>query len=118
MYDKKTVDFIAHEIFNVSSENIETLSEEGEKKQKFYQHGGKYYTLYEGSYNSVVNTEITSVSQDGDTFFVKFNVTGARESMENEGISVLSCKCSAEMKMKSLEGKSYWSLYRFDSEKL
>lgn len=118
MYDKATVDFIAREIFNVSEEDIQTLAEQGEKNRVLYQRGDKYYTLHEGSCDSAVTARIQSVRQDGDRFTVRFNAAGARESVDHEGFSVLSCKCSAEMELKILEGKSYWSLYRFDSENL
>ena len=116
-YDAKTIDFIAREIFNVSDDDLKVLIKAGTDKKAFYLYKGKYYTLYEGVFDSFVNTEITSVDRKDDRYIVGFDVYRLSETYDEDGIAELESKCTAEMTRKNIEGKEYWSLYRFNSVK-
>jgi hypothetical protein len=116
VYDADTIDFIAKEIFNISEEDLKTLIKSGSDEKAFYRHKGKYYTLYEGVFDSFVNAEITSVTRNGDRYIVGFDFYRLSETYDEDGIAELESKCIAEMELKTIDGKEYWSLYRFDSE--
>ena len=116
-YDAEVIDFIAGEIFNVSADDIKTMIRTGYESKAFYCYKGKYYTLYEGVFDSYVNAEITSVEKNGDRYIIGFDVFSYSESDDEDSNVTLEYKCTAEMGLKEFNEDEFWSLYRFDSSK-
>ena len=116
VFDAKTVEFIAHEIFNVSKNDIDKLTQNGELNRLFYKQNQNYYTLSDENLRSLVDVSSVSVKDNGDRYTVSFIVNGACDLNDEGTVMVVYRKCTAEMGLKSIDGSEYWSLYQFDSE--
>lgn len=117
VYDAKVIDFIAGEIFHVSADDLKVLIRKGYEEKEFYRYKGKYYTLYEGVFDSTLNAEITSVKNEGEKYIIGFDVFQYTETSDEDAVISLVCKCTAKMERKEIEGDEFWTLYRFDSVK-
>ena len=113
VYDAKTVEFIAGEIFNVSADNINRLKKDGEKSGLFYVENGRYYTLFEGIPDSYSDINLISVTLEKNRYTVEFNVNGVVNKDENDELTLIRGKCGAELELKTIGDSEYWSLYRF-----
>lgn len=116
IFDARTVEFIAREIFNVSDSDIETLRVNGELNRLFYKQNENYYTLSDENLRSLVNVSSVDVKPHGDRFTVSFTLNGVCELNDEGTVRVVYRDCSAEMGLKNIDGREYWSLYRFDSK--
>ena len=116
VFDAKTVELIAREIFNISDKDIEKLALNGEINRLFYKQNDKYYTLSDENFQSFVEVGSIQVEPDeGDRYTVRFIVRGASEQNDEGTVRVVYRECTAEMGLKTINGREYWSLYRFDS---
>ncbi|MBQ9901488.1 MAG: hypothetical protein IJM51_03770 [Clostridia bacterium] len=116
VFDAKTVEFIAGQIFNISSRDIDKLILDGERNRLFYKHNEKYYTLSDENRQSFVSVSSLSVKENGERYTVKFIASGACEQNDEGLVRVEYRRCTADMALKRIEGREYWSLYQFASE--
>ena len=115
MYDAQTVEFIAGEIFNVSEGDISTLAQRGESDRLFYKENGKYYTLFEGTLDSYANIDLLSVRYEGSRYIAVFNAKSVGKKGDDDELTLITGKCRAELELKSIGEKDYWSLYHFSN---
>ena len=116
VFDEKTVEFIAREIFNLSEGDIDRLAISGEIKRLFYRQNEKYYTISDDNLQSLVEISSVFIRPAGDRYTVTFIASGVSEQNDEGLVRVEYHNCTAEMALKTIHGREYWTLYRFDSK--
>lgn len=107
-YDKKTVDYIAKNVFNLSDEQLTKQIENGEARNSFYAEGDKYYCLIGGVGDPPTEYKLTSASYDGSLYYVDYDLYLAGETVTPDAAY------SAVAGQKKDGDKEYWSLYRLE----
>ena len=115
VYDAQTVEFIAREIFNVSERDIDVLARSGEIDNRFYKEGGMYYTLFEGTFDHFTDIDLISVEKDGNRYNAVFSVSNIGKKGDEDDLVMITGKCRAELALKNIGGREFWSLYRFEN---
>ena len=118
MYNAETVEFIARDIFNLSDDDIKLLAERGESDHSFYKENGSYYTVFDGTTDSYSDITLISVGFDGERYFAKFDADTMQKNHDNNEIIHISGNCKAELELKKVGNREYWSLYQFKAVKL
>ena len=98
--DEESVKWIVTNIFNVSEDKIPDMREKYLKDKTLYLYKGKYYLP-------------VSVKREGKRYYVDYNayVNGDEMGMpDSDGL--LSASYTAELELKNVDGKDYWSLYK------
>ena len=114
-YDADTVEYIAREIFNVSSSDMDELAVRGEREHSFYKENGMYYSLFEGTLDSFIDINLISVDLKGERYIADFYVNSVGKTGGEDDLTLITGRCSAELELKTLGGKEFWSLYKFRS---
>ncbi len=114
VFEAEIAEMIARELFYVSDTDIDRLIRQGEEDRCFYQYGDRFYTVYEGGTDAEVKISHRTVRPDGEKYKVSFDTAIISQSYE-DGLCYSLYSCTAEMAYKSVAGRYYWSLYRFDS---
>ena len=112
-YDAATVELIAREIFNLSKDDISKLTERGENEFVLYKDNGSYFTLCEDIYDSYYDVTLLSVGYDGERYYVEFDADKLQKTDNDNEFIHITGKCRAELAPKTVDGREYWSLYRF-----
>lgn len=115
MYDAETVEFIAREIFHLSENDMQVLTQLGESKHLFYKESGKYYTVSEGMNDAFADIRLISVEEEGGRYLVQFDANFLQKTDNSDEYISVSGKCRAEMGLKNVGGRQYWSLYHFNN---
>ena len=114
-YDAETVEFIAGEIFNLSKSSIELLTERGESLHLFYKEYDRYYTVLDNTEESFSDVKLKSVGFNGNRYFVEYEVNIFQKTDNADEILSVSGTFKAEMELKTIGDRKYWSLYSFRS---
>ena len=118
VYDAKTIDFIAREIFNAKVDDIKKQAAQCEEDKILYLHKQKYYVLHEDGEYDLYDAVITDVNQEGGGYTVKFDVFLVNDTeSESESNSQLMYTCTAKMALKTVDDSQLWSVFSFISEK-
>ena len=117
-YDAGTVDFIAREIFNLTQETIESLTQRGEREGMFYRQEDSYYTVRDDTQESFSEVTLLSEAAVGNRYQVEFEADTLLRTDENDELLHISGRCRAELSLKSVDGREYWSLYSFKAGKM
>ena len=129
--DKKSVYWIANNIFNLSNDDVDDMINEcidwdGDKELDYNEivvDGDKYY-LNKGDYGGGgMHVDITSVRQNGDKTFVKYDACSYPDwestfgELQEYDFGIENLRTSyAEMERKEIDGKKYWTLYEISGE--
>ena len=111
--DEESVKWIVTNIFNVSEDKIPEMREKYLKEKTLYLYKGKYYMPVGHIGTSYLRYELVSVRLEGKRYYVDYNayVNGDEMGMpESDGL--LSGSFTAELELKNVDGKDYWSLYK------
>ncbi len=111
--DDESVKWIVTNIFNVSEDKIPEMREKYLKEKTLYLYKGKYYMPVGHIGTSYLRYELVSVRLEGKRYYVDYNayVNGDEMGMpESDGL--LSGSFTAELELKNVDGKDYWSLYK------
>ena len=111
-YDRKAVDWIAVNIFNVPEDEINALIHQGYDETLFYCDGvaegeAWYYAPLYGVGGPQTEVVITACTFDGTEYAVTYDygIVGFDERTTH----------TAVLRLKTLDGTDYWSLYRHDA---
>ena len=111
--DEESVKWIVTNIFNVSEDKIPDMREKYLKDKTLYLYKGKYYLPVGHLGTTYLRYELVSVKREGKRYYVDYNayVNGDEMGMpDSDGL--LSASYTAELELKNVDGKDYWSLYK------
>lgn len=111
--DEESVKWIVTNIFNVSEDKIPEMREKYLKEKTLYLYKGKYYMPVGHIGTSYLRYELVSVRLEGKRYYVDYNSYIDEEfGYVPEGESSFSGSYTAELELKNIDGKDYWSLYK------
>ena len=109
VFNSKDADWVAVNIFNATEKDLETMREQGEKNKWFYLKDGKYFKTIGGVGDPLTEYKFESAKTDGTVYYVTYS-----SSFNNgEEISPVG-SYSAEVEQKTIDGKTYWTLNKFE----
>ena len=109
VFDSKDADWIAVNLFNVTEKDIEAMRKQGEKNKWFYLKDGKYYKVIGGVGDPLTEYTFESAKTDGTVYYLTYS------SRFNNGEEIIPVgSYSAEVQQKTVDGKDYWTLLRFE----
>lgn len=114
IFDQKSADWVAKNIFNVTDKDIEAMRRQGEENKWFYLHKGNYYVTVGGIGDPPTVYSFLSCQTDGKKYLVDYDCYYFDDDPE-KGEFVASY--SAELELKNIDGSYYWSLYKFETTK-
>ena len=112
VYDQESVKWIITNIFNISEEKIPEMVKRGEKEKIFYASKGKYYRPMGGLGDPFTQYGLVSVKREGKRYYVDYNVYSVDYEMDMSESKQYSGSFTAELELKNIDGKDYWSLYK------
>ena len=110
VFDSEDADWIAVNIFNVSQDDLDAMRRQGQKEKWFYQYKGKYFTPAGGVGDPLTEYRLSSVKTDGTKYYVTYESRFLYDEPENADYDV---SYNAELAVRTIDGKDYWTLYRY-----
>ena len=109
IFNSKDADWLAINLFNVTEKDIEAMRAQGEENKWFYLKGGKYYKTIGGVGDPMTEYIFDSAKTDGTVYYVSYSCyfnNGEERSFNGT--------YSAEVQQKTVDGKDYWTLNKFE----
>ncbi len=111
--DEESVKWVVTNIFNVSEDKIPEMQEKYWNEKTLYLYKGKYYMPVGHLGTSYLRYELVSVKREGKRYYVDYNAYVNGYEMEmHESDGLLSGSFTAELELKNVDGKDYWSIYK------
>ena len=114
VFDQKSADWVAKNIFNVTDSDIKAMRKQAEKNKWFYLHKGSYYVTVGGIGDPPTVYKFISCKTDEKKYLVDYDCYYFDDDPQ-KGEFVASY--SAELELKNIDGDYYWSLYQFKTIK-
>lgn len=109
IFDRAGADWIAKNIFNVTGQDIASMVRQGEENGWFYEYGDHYYTPAGGAGYPMTEYTVTKVTTDGRRYYVNYKSVFTADAY----VPVDDALHYAELELKTIDGKEYWSLYKY-----
>ncbi|MBQ8912982.1 MAG: zinc ribbon domain-containing protein [Lachnospiraceae bacterium] len=104
--------WIANNIFNVSDGDFEALTNDLEVRGRGYYESGRYYYSIEIAGEGLAfYPEIESVKTNGRKYIITYYEMPDPNFFGDTASDIPSKKYIAEMELKNIDGKNYWSMY-------
>ena len=84
----------------------------------FYRQEDSYYTVRDDTQESFSEVTLLSEAAVGNRYQVEFEADTLLRTDENGELLHISGRCRAELSLKSVDGREYWSLYSFKAGKM